>query len=368
MVSEARSVAVDVPNAPGCALCGEFSTSYIELDDVRDLVVAVIREYRLRAIDELFYDNETASGYALPDKYVEDTPDVVNDLFEDAFDDDLREQVGNTLDLDYWFKPGVIWLEGAELYLESWADFRSLLGGTDAQLDQLLAGALDDRTWTHEAADGIRPSRILPRLLELIDELGVVRVIPSSHVWFRAVHVPAGEELRASRLGTAPASRSSENRMNRAGQPMFYGAADVTTATDEIAIPTPGEELVVGAWVSTRPMRLLDLVETPEVPDFYDVERAWLRWRRLFLADFAHDVSQPVGPHQRVEYRATQVFMDFLRSRVAKLDGIMYRSSRTGRACCAVEVDNLHCVDRATTVSSDDDFLGLILDHWQSLS
>jgi len=133
----------DVLNASACGLCGQSATSYVDADDVCDLVVGVIRGYRRRAIDELFHDKETESGYALPDRYLEDTSEVVNSLFEDAFDDDLREHVGTILDPDYWFRPGVIWLEGAELYLESWAGFRSLLRATGTQLDQLLAGVLD---------------------------------------------------------------------------------------------------------------------------------------------------------------------------------------------------------------------------------
>lgn len=355
----------DVPDVSPCALCGLAATRYVDLDDVRDLVVAVIKEYRLRAIDELYHDRETESGYALPDQHVEDTGDVVNNLFESAFDDDLRGHVGITLDQEYWFRPGVLWLEGEELYLASWAGFRSLMRRVDADLEQLLAGSLDVEPWAHEAADGIRPSDLLPRLMELIDELGVVKLLPFSDVWLRALHVPVAETLSGSRLGTAPAACSSENRMNRAGQPMFYGAADFATATAEIGKPHPEEQTVVGSWVPTRPVRVLDLVAVPEPPVFYDVERAWLRWRLLFLVGFANDVSQAVGPHQLVEYRATQVFVDFLRSRMAaELDGVVYRSSRTGQPCCALNVDNLHCVDREA-MGPDDGVLRLTLDHWE---
>jgi hypothetical protein len=353
----------EVPNSSPCALCSEVSATYVDLDEVRDIVVAVINAYRRRAIDELFHDDETESGYALPDQHIQDTWDVVNDLFEDAFDDELRDYVATTLEWGHWFKPGVLWLEGAELYVASWSGFRSLLRATDTDVVQLLSGALDNQAWTHEAADGIRPSEILPKVLELIDELDVVREIPVSTTWFRAVHVPAGEALSASRLGTAPTRQSSENRMNRAGQPMFYGAADSETASMEIGTPPPGEETVVGAWLPSRPMRVLNLVSTPNPPDLYDVERSWLRWRLLFLADFARDVSQPIGKHERTEYRATQVLMEFLRSRVPELDGILYRSSHTGQPCCAVDVDNLRCVDRDTY---RDSALRLMLEGWRT--
>lgn len=149
--------------------------------------------------------------------------------------------------------------------------------------------------------------------------------------------------------------------MNRAGRPMFYGAADSTTARAEIGHAPPGRDTIVGEWTFTQPPRLLDLVAIQEPPDFYDIDRAWLRWRLLFLHDFAEDVSQPVGPHACVEYRATQVFMDYLRSRDSQVNGILYRSSLTGEPCCAVDVDNSHCIDGSVPFESTNEELTLTL-------
>jgi hypothetical protein len=355
----------DAPVTSLCVVCGRNAVSRINVDEVRDFVVAVIKTYRRRAIDELYLDKETESGYALADRYIEDTADVIDAFFEDAFDDDLMEYVRVTLDQEWWFNPGVMWLEGAELYLHSWNGFRALLRSAPVKLTNLLAGDLDDPRRASEPADGILPSEILPRLWELVDELGVVREIPASNEWVRAVHVPTGEPLGASRLGTAPSAYSTENRMNRAGAPMFYGAADDETAVLEIGEPESDRETVIGTWVPSRPLRVLDLVELPVPPDLYDVERAGLRWRLVFLSDFATDVSQPVGPHERVEYRATQVFMDFLRSRASELDGIVYRSSRTGRPCCALEIHNAHCVDGDAPIGSEGRHLRLTLNQWR---
>jgi hypothetical protein len=215
----------DAPVASPCVVCGRNARSRVDVDEVRDFVVAVLKTYRRRAIDELYQDKETDSGYALADSYIEDTADVVDLFFEGAFDDDLMEYVRGTLDQEWWFNPGVIWLEGAELYLHSWIGFRALLRSANVKLTNLLAGDLDDPRRAGEPADGILPSEILPRLWELVDELGVVRVIPASNEWVRALHVPTGASLGASRLGTAPSAYSTENRMNRAGEPMFYGAA-----------------------------------------------------------------------------------------------------------------------------------------------
>ena len=133
---------------------------------------------------------------------------------------------------------------------------------------------------------------------------------------------------------------------------MFYGAADEETAILEIGGPRTDRETVIGTWAPSQPLRVLDLADLPDPPHLYDVEKAGLRWRLMFLSEFAADVSKPVAPHEHVEYRATQVFMDFLRSRVLEIDGIVYRSSRTGRSCCALEVDNVDCVDADAPLAS----------------
>ena len=326
-----------------CAVCSEPSHPFVDLDELRDLVVAVVRTYRRRAIDELYHDSESESGYAFPDGWMEDTADVVLELFGDALDEHLIEPVAFTLDQEYWFRPGLVWLEGAELYMESWSSFRSLAASTNVALESLLGGLAD--LPSRHSSDVMQPSQVLPELLTVIEDVGVVRTLAPEARWHRALHMPPGEARSAGRLGTAPSDKSTENRMNRAGAAMFYGAEDVPTAVAEIGTSPQGTSPVVGTWMASRPLVVLDLVDMGEAPHFYDVERSWLRWRHLFLADFATDVSQPVADHATAEYRATQLLMEYVRSRFPELDGIVYRSSRTGRRCCAIDVANTSCVE-----------------------
>ena len=334
-----------LPSIPGdaCAVCSDPGAPLVDLDELRDRVVAVVRTYRRLAIDELYHDSESESGYAFPDGWMEDTADVVLELFGDALDEHLIEPVAFALDQEYWFRPALIWLEGAELYMESWSSFRRLVASTDVELDPLLSGVVD--LPSRHSSDVMQPSQVLPELLTVVEDVGVVRKLAPETTWARTLHVPSGEVLSARRLGTAPPDRSAENRMNRAGSAMFYGAEDVATALAEIGIAPPGTSPIVGIWRASRPLVMLDLIDMGDAPHFYDVERAWLRWRHLFLADFATDVSQPVADHAKAEYRATQLLMEYVRSRVPDLDGIVYRSSLTGRRCCAIDVANTSCVE-----------------------
>jgi hypothetical protein len=132
--------------------------------------------------------------------------------------------------------------------------------------------------------------------------------------------------------------------------------------------PAPSDQTtIVGAWTASRPIRVLDLVDIAERPSFYDIDQAERRWRLIFLADFAADVSQPIGEHQREEYRATQVFMDYLRSKVLAVDGILYRSSHSGEPCCALDVDKAHCIDQLKPEGAADGELRLVLQHYEEL-
>ena len=148
-------------SGPTCAACGRSEASTVDLDELCDCVAGVIRYYRRRAIDELFHDSETESGYALPDRLVADTADVIVDLFDGALDDEVLEHLVSVFEPEYWFDPGVLWLDGAGLHLESWSGFRALARAVQPGLEPLLAGQFDDPAWSHEAADGFRPSQVL---------------------------------------------------------------------------------------------------------------------------------------------------------------------------------------------------------------
>jgi hypothetical protein len=351
-----------------CIVCGRSEASPVDLDELCDCVFDVIWHYRRRAIDELFLDPETESRYALPDRFVALTAEVLVDLFDGALDDELLEHLASVFEPEYWFDPGVLWFEGAELHLESWSGFRALARANQPGLDPLLVGQFDDPAWSHEAADGFRPSQVLGQVLSVIDELDVVTEFPMETEWFRAVHVPIGEDVTAGRLGTAPAACSSENRMNRTGEPMFYGAADTATVLAEIGPAPAGQRTLVSVWTPPRPLRVLELVKGKgrQLPDLYDLEQAGTRWRLQFLAGFADDVSQRVDPDKRIEYRATQLLMEYLRSRVTGLDGIIYRSSHSSEPCCALDVDNARCIapDAIASVRGE---LYLVLNSWDPL-
>ena len=122
-----------------------------------------------------------------------------------------------------------------------------------------------------------------------------------------------------------------------------------------------------GSGRPTRPLRVLDLVKSKDrpLPDFYDLDQAGARWRLQFLAGFADDVSQRVDD-KFTEYWATQLLMEYLRTRVTGLDGIIYHSSHTAVPCCALDVDNIRCIPPDALASGRGE-LCLVLNSWDAV-
>lgn len=334
-----------------CSVCGSRTDAAIDLDSLLDLIVSVIRCYRRRAIDDLYHDSETESGYATAS--VSFTDEVVWDLTAGDLDDELSALVASEIEDDQWYDPSTLWLSGRELLVFSWQQFSAWALKNGPFLDSLADEGED--LWAGEAADGIPPSRMLQRLSRLVADLGLVRVIDVDVPWYRAVSLAPHEMASVGRLGTVPleyATRS--NRMTPAGTPMFYGARDEATARLEMGAPPSGERAVVGRWVPTRPLHVLDLTELPPAPSFYDVERADERQALMFLEHFAGEVSQPLeaGADAMVAYRPTQAFTARAREDLG-VDGIVYHSSLNNTPCCVLFVVNQDCVETADAKAFD---------------
>lgn len=316
-----------------CAICGRLRNA-TGLDHVLAFGVDMIRLHRDRAIDDLPHDAEEEYGYAFG-YAVNDTWDTVYTLFEGGLDDDLLQLMQERLEPETWYERSMVWLEGKELYLYSWRQFAQAMRTG-------VAPERDD--WATEAAEGISVEEMLVRLASLIDEFDLVH--PSSlSRWIRAVRVPKSDALDAARLGTAPSEYAVDARMSCGGEGVFYGAADEQTSLLEIRAVAEESEIVIGEWRPRRPLQLLNLTRLPTLPSFYDLEHKYQRDMLTFLESFATDVSLPMDVPTFGGYRPTQAVSAHLRKSFEGLDGIVYSSSITRKACCALFVSNEECQD-----------------------
>ena len=116
---------------------------------------------------------------------------------------------------------------------------------------------------------------------------------------------------------------------------MFYGAMDRSTCVSEIRAPV-GSHVVVGEFELLRPVRLLDLDALANVHvkgSYFDPDYSTQTNRAAFLRRLVEEVSRPVMPQDEAsEYLQTQAVAKYLAKKSCPpIDGILFRSSQTGR-------------------------------------
>jgi hypothetical protein len=166
------------------------------------------------------------------------------------------------------------------------------------------------------------------------DKNGLVRTLPAGSAVFRGrlCDEPTAIGRSAQDLGPAPAARAGANRMSPQGISYFYGSSDIETAVAEIAGHGVQPLAVVGRFVTTRDLYVLDLTAPPSMPSHFDRGRRREHRMLSFLGSFVAAITAPVIPdgRQHVEYVPTQVVTEYLR-RIARvrLDGLVLPSART---------------------------------------
>ncbi|RYH00039.1 MAG: hypothetical protein EON58_01725 [Alphaproteobacteria bacterium] len=189
-------------------------------------------------------------------------------------------------------------------------------------LEEIFDDVAGHRTWRNEP---------------VIIEAGPGTDMPSV---YRARVSLSADELRAilidpvRQLGAPPTNLAKAGRMNPKGISMFYGAAEEETCIAEVRAPV-GSDVVIGQFVFTRPIRLLDLDRFSMVytsKSFFDPEFTKSAARAHFLKRLGKDISRPIMPRdEEDEYLVTQAVAEYLAANVASLDGLIFASAQTGQ-------------------------------------
>lgn len=135
-------------------------------------------------------------------------------------------------------------------------------------------------------------------------------------------------------LGPAPPGVTTSSRLSPPGISLFYSADDLRLALAEIALHSKLDQAVMGAFRTTRPLRILDftrpLTRLPSVFATDDESRQrWLFAR--FKKHFADMIAAPVllDGREAVEYTPTQVVAEWLRwVPDNRIDGIAWAPQR----------------------------------------
>jgi len=258
---------------------------------------------------------------------------------------ELMKDIAGALPDQQWCRRDPLAASPDEAIVTSWEAFKRVikhkrrfffLQHRDRELER-------DMSWG-EAAYGI--PELLERIAEFTQRFGMIQTLAEGSKFVRAQWMGEGEHaFDAARMGPPPYAKAMmPNRMSPVGVPMFYGAAEASTALAEIATE-PGH-FALGTFATARAIFIVDFSRLPDVPSLFDPELAPSRSIAMFMHEFMRDFQKPIdrqaGPH--LEYLPTQVITEYFRTIVSEgrhpIEGLAYSSTKDGKLAIVLFAEN----------------------------
>jgi hypothetical protein len=336
--------------ASDCSYCGASSPEPIaaSADDVAGLIMEAIQTEWVDPVEES--PHESAEG-----GYLWNTSEF----------DDVLEQVGNpiqtvkfqealtTATCDHtiqWLKRDYVAPYVDEAMSYDWERLVELVKWRSRYFF-LLDSEGDDYSEPGQANGALE---ILERIASEAGETGLIRAMDAGTSFWRVRRHAIGTHFNsAAGLGTVPSEKSlASNRMSPAGTPAFYGSSDLNTALTEVKEEEGKPAWSAGLFETSKDSLILDFVDIPDPPSFYDADRRHLRRPLMFLRQFATEVSKPLeaGNREQIDYVPTQVVAEFFRHAFdidgERINGIRYASAQVADGICvALFIEHDSCVD-----------------------
>ena len=315
-----------------CSFCGEYSSQTTSFDSIMKIVASTIFQYFNYAENEAPWDSE--EGGFIGDTF--DTYDLVHDQLiwlNDGMlsdNDSVLQEVADSLVVGSWCRRDMYGTNPVDDYMEGWDYFCDLVKHRVRYFFNLPTEAP-----SIPRLEPIHP--MLDQLGEMISDVDLVRTLGQREEFFR-VRVHSRNKACDSwkSLGSPPDGAATSNRMSAAGISMFYAALDMATARAEVsANKSNRRDILTGArWISTRPLKVLDLTALPALPSIFSMPRS-RRDALAFLHRFVKEIMRPVEHDRRVhiDYVPTQVLTEYFRHHLMsegteRIDGIVYPSAR----------------------------------------
>lgn len=303
-----------------CSYCRQDEAFIAPLSEIAAFIRSRLESFYSLAVDHLPYESREG-GYQ---GRHEDTYDCLYEsvgleLTSDG-ERDLRWELVNEVGDEIWCDYDWLSLDIDQSLLSSWEHFCSV---TKSQR-RFFFHRFGENNERHPDERSV--FEFLRETAHLIEHHELVRDLPEGTDFFRARPNSGGCWTTASELGPPPAGFALQsNRMNPPGIPMFYGASNASLALAE----TRAQDVTVGTFSATRPIRVVDLAHLPPVPGFFsEAPRAEIK-TLVFLHLLSRRLADPVEQSNRVnvDYIPTQIITEFLRDYPFSgggVDGIQY--------------------------------------------
>lgn len=333
------------------------------LENVVGLIVNSIRRLYENAIS-LPWDSEDQCYVGI----TYDLNDVLYDMGLELTSDDkqahdsLYNDLINYINCDLW--TDTVAFSKKEAYQAGWNRFVEQVKHNSRYVFSLIKYKPDP----YEDRDVPLPSKLLPRILSLINDSQLLFRLKKGTIFYRARIISKGEEVndRAKDLGS-PRNEEAvfSNRMSPAGIPMFYGALDKNTVLQEIRAVEYADAdakkihaIKIAKFVLSKEITVINFSHRQEYclfDDEIDIEELNIK---AFLSHLVRELSKPIKKDGRehIEYVPTQIVAEYLKYKCVGLDkkrikGILYPSARCYGISCALFLRNEHCVDAGSNNS-----------------
>ncbi|MDP9302111.1 MAG: HEPN-associated N-terminal domain-containing protein [Actinomycetota bacterium] len=329
-----------------CDFCGSSPAS--ALDILLDTFVKGLRTEYEDAAAGVFYESREG-GYQWDPKW--DTWELVG-LFDDVLvGDGLLDTVSNAMHDRTWVEYNFAHPRRDQALLAGWERFCEAVKYETRYVFWLRD---DEDAEQIESWGEVPASRILQQVGDLVDRMGLIQSLPKGYrLWRGRSHELGVAYSQAHNLGTAPRDKATRgNRMNPAGIPMFYGAADMRTAAMESLAHTGDPLVSLGQFETSEPGVVVDFTSLEQVPSLFDLDRSPLRRPLMFLHRFVQELSLPAREeYEEIDYVPTQVLSEYL-LRIfrpgVEIAGLLYRSALSGELAAVLDVSHDRCVEQTS--------------------
>jgi hypothetical protein len=333
-----------------CDFCGSTHEDphAASLGDVIERMAECIAEEYNDPANELPY--ETREGGWQGEVF--DAWELLEDIGFHADSEGLFEKVVEAFSDQQWCRRDYFSLSPTDRLRYGWDAFKKAVKHTR----RFTFWSMEDDSGESEFHPDYMPvGKMLAIIGDCIRDTELVKAMPKgTPIWRVRIHGADVVPQEDHELSPPPVELARQaNRMSPAGIVMFYGAEDYETACAETLNPNraDGKRVTGAAFRTAREMRLLDLVDLPSIPSFFQLGSADYRHTLVFLRHFARDLAIPVARDGRehVEYVPTQAFTEYVRHELrlhddTVIDGIRYRSAVNDKPCVVLFCTQDHCI------------------------
>ncbi|MFA5410347.1 MAG: HEPN-associated N-terminal domain-containing protein [Candidatus Omnitrophota bacterium] len=272
--------------------------------------------------------------------------------------DQLSQDLTQHIDCDTWTPREISILSKSEAYELGWERFVKQV----KHYSRFIFSLIHYKPDPYESRDVPLPSQMLSKILHMIHDTSMVRIVKKGAIFYRTRICFEGESIKdtAHDLG-APTNENAKfsNRMSPEGIPMFYGAFEEETAEEEIrAIKYRSGQLKkalsikIAQFVLLRDISVVDFTRRHDYCLFdEEIDERELNMK-AFLNHFVRELSKPIEKDGRehIDYVPTQIVTEYLKYKCVdrkdrRIKGIVYPSARRDGTSCALFIRNNHCVN-----------------------